>query len=162
MTDRFSRRKERLITHEQGLIEQKEQAKRLGQKLPEDSVKIPKIGEWALSPIVAEPLSDQVKPPNTARETKSPRRVASIDPVYHIRPPKQIVEDPTQTAQTARTRYPAGATSTDLNVIMRSRVRSPKSPLPPLRAKSHEILNPFLPLEILTIRHLLSTMSKNY
>ena len=47
--DRFSRGKARLIQHEQIIIKERNVVKRLGQPLPEESIKIPKIGEWNLS-----------------------------------------------------------------------------------------------------------------
>ena len=47
--DRFARGKARLMQHEQIIIKERTVVKRMGQTLPEDSIKIPKIGEWNLS-----------------------------------------------------------------------------------------------------------------
>ena len=49
MTDRFYRAKTRLASHEQSVQKKLDQDKRLGKVLPDDKVKIPKIGEWTLS-----------------------------------------------------------------------------------------------------------------
>ena len=49
MTDRFGRAKTRLENHERGVQRKRDLDKRLGRVRPEETVKIPKIGEWNLT-----------------------------------------------------------------------------------------------------------------
>ena len=46
---RFSRGKDRLILAEQAIQKKKSISRKLGKTLPEETIKIPKIGEWSLS-----------------------------------------------------------------------------------------------------------------
>ncbi|KAI5538409.1 dynein light chain binding [Trichomonas vaginalis G3] len=46
---RLGRATSRLLTNEQNILKEKELAKKLGKIPPEESVKIPQIGEWSLS-----------------------------------------------------------------------------------------------------------------
>ena len=49
MGERFERAKLLLKKHEQFVQADRQQQKRLGKTLPDERIKIPKIGEWALS-----------------------------------------------------------------------------------------------------------------
>ena len=50
MTDRFEKAKNQLLNTEEKIQSRRLQSKRLGKLLPEEKIKIPKIGEWNLSP----------------------------------------------------------------------------------------------------------------
>ncbi|OHT04040.1 Dynein heavy chain family protein [Tritrichomonas foetus] len=49
MTDRFTRARTRLENHERSIQKKRNMDIRLGKILPEDTIKVPKIGEWTLS-----------------------------------------------------------------------------------------------------------------
>ncbi|KAK8888098.1 hypothetical protein M9Y10_039159 [Tritrichomonas musculus] len=50
MTDRFDKAKTQLLHTEDKIQSRRLQSRRLGKRLPEETIKIPKIGEWTLAP----------------------------------------------------------------------------------------------------------------
>jgi len=149
MTDRFSRARSRLLTHEQGLVTKKSQAKRLGQKLPEEIVKIPKIGEWSLSnqsgaELIEENSVESKPPSNSGSKNEKENKISAP---YHIKAPKAISDAP-PAASGSKIHHQSGSMTTDLNVIMKSKIRAPARPLPPLKDSAPNEEDSFLPLEV--------------
>ena len=162
MTDRFEKAKNQLLNTEEKIQSRRLQSKRLGKLLPEEKIKIPKIGEWNLSPGIPTvsiqsphrnnrggkktvkpfpedvPLNkEQKQRAQTAMQTK--RKVYPPPPpnpqeeaIYHVKAPRMITENKVVT-QLSRHAYPPGTVTTDLNQIIRSKYRHPSEPLPPLK-----------------------------
>ena len=177
MTDRFTKGKTRLLAHEQVIQKERTMCKRLGKTLPDETVNIPKIGEWDLSRPVS-PYDDenpkrgarnvktakgtvvaplQLSPKRSGRGTAlgytfdpypSARPKTSTEAPYHLRPPKPIVETTGRT--TSRLNYPKGTVTTDLDAIEKSRYRQVPKALPPIATRSLDETpeQNFLPLEI--------------
>jgi len=176
MSDRFNKGKSRLLTHEQVIQKERTMMKRLGKNLPEETVKIPKIGEWELGdPISADNdgeittrrgISNTSRPLKPIISVNSPRKPVSrqgtldiavpqplsrpktaLDAPYHLKPPKSIVE--TNSRPTSRVQYPPGTITTDINSIIASKHRNVPKPLPVVETRnvSDENEPTFLPLE---------------
>ena len=143
MTDRFSRARTRLLTHEQALVTKKSQAKRLGQKLPEEIVKIPKIGEWSLN----SGTNNETNIENINNIPKKTEKDNKLLAPYHIRPPKAISDGNNHPVLQKNLNTHPGMT-TDLNIIMKSKIKSPLRPLPPMKETLTSNEDSFLPLEL--------------
>ena len=154
MSERISRGKTRLVTHESIVTTMRKKARLLGKVLPEDTIKIPKIGEWSLSR-TNESQVDPTPPPNDKRGNKSPRnfrgdsrKEISIEAPFKIRAPRAILDSHIH-GDIQKVSFPAGTTSTDIDTITKSKVKQPNRPLPPLRSKIEtNEKDSFLPLEI--------------
>ncbi|EAY20056.1 Dynein heavy chain family protein [Trichomonas vaginalis G3] len=150
MTDRVYRARTRLLDHEKTLSEKKEQGRKSGIEYPEDRVKIPKIGEWALAPISIDETIEKVEQKSPTKNEKSPfvKPKKGIKAPYKVRPPKPVMEEPETTKKTQVHDFKPGETSTDLNEIIKAKQRVQSRPLPPLKTGETPITETFLPLEI--------------
>ena len=175
MTDRFGRARSHLLNKEQRAESRRAQSRKLGKRLPEETIRIPKIGEWALAPgtptideAIATPKSRakfikpfpenvQLTAEQKARREKALREGKHVtlppDPnpyekaPYHVKAPRMI-SDTQVVTEMSRCQYPQGTVTTDLNSIIRSRYRAPSSPLPPLQGRGGGDGPPLLPLEV--------------
>ncbi|OHT14597.1 Dynein heavy chain family protein [Tritrichomonas foetus] len=166
--DRFARGKARLIQHEQIIIKERNIVKRLGQTLPEETIEIPKIGEWNLADeaatAVPSPKRPSVLSPTKKQKAIFPRSM----PMTRVQNRSSLV------SQNKKTRYetnenpgpsvpppfmlhpprilapgidpldrlnvnPPGTVSTDLETIIHSKYRSPKKALPPLKTREYSL-----------------------
>ncbi|KAK8861158.1 hypothetical protein M9Y10_012853 [Tritrichomonas musculus] len=175
MTDRFGRAKSRLLQNEQTKQSERKLKKRLGTVLPDETVKIPKIGEWNLS----EQKKHEIAPPQRP-STTTPRRARGFPqevplsatqksrqehpvqdllppsstqtprspakPLFKLRPPRPITEAPR--TGSPRKVYPNGTLTTDLNSIISSKHRQAARPLPPIPRDEKKEETIFLPLEV--------------
>jgi len=160
---RFSRGKSRLVQREQKIHDEKVVLKRLGKTIPEEVVKIPKIGEWSLNPnqpIVSISEKKNIAlneknsvPFNEAKKTFDSYQIRNASqsfpekniPIYKFSP--HDFSHPHKNAPEQRKDYPEGTTTTNIPDILRSKYRVPNKPLPPL-VDFNSIENPkFLPLE---------------
>ena len=161
---RFGRAASRLIQSEQNLYKEKALSKKLGKTLPEESVKIPIIGEWDLEPIkddsqkFAQTTQSPKKAKNLLTKPKKsdpfivppvfPARTRSVlqAPVMvHPPKPKAIIG---QSAQDDKIVFPPGTITTDLNDILKSRYRQQVKPIPPLKKETGMSDPQFLPLDL--------------
>ena len=129
MTDRFDKARSRLLSHEKTQQSARLQKKRLGTILPDETVQIPKIGEWKLSeepnfevtppmrpstttprrvrgfpadiPLSATQMSRKEKPVNEIIQPPPPIQTAT-KPIFKLRPPKPITETSTSRAPSPR------------------------------------------------------------
>ena len=175
MTDRFGRARSHLLNKEKRAESRRAQSRKLGKRLPEETIRIPKIGEWALAPgtptideAIATPKSRakfikpfpenvQLTAEQKARREKALREGKHVtlppDPnpyekaPYHVKAPRMI-SDTQVVTEMSRCQYPQGTVTTDLNSIIRSRYRAPSSPLPPLQGRGGGDGPPLLPLEV--------------
>ena len=159
--DRFSRGKARLIQHEQIIFKERNVVKRLGQTLPEETVEIPKIGEWNLAE--GAPLTEKHSPKNQRRlltakkqpsfprtmpasrlcnrslvKTEHKRSRDLVSPKPGVYPPPFLLKPPRIISSNIDpldrlTVNPPGTVSTNLETIIHSKHRSPQLPLPPLQ-----------------------------
>ncbi|EAY14826.1 Dynein heavy chain family protein [Trichomonas vaginalis G3] len=175
MTDRFNKAKNRLVSHEQVVQKERTLKKQLITQLPDETVVVPKIGEWVLSRPVSPDTQDIPKlklqkkatQKNTSRAPIAPspkktgrgtalgynfnpnptaRPKTALEAPYHLKPPKSIIENSGRT--TSRLNYPPGTVTTDLDAIEHSRFRQAPKALPPIQDRTVEEQEPtFLPLE---------------
>ena len=143
--------------------------------MPEDTIKVPKIGEWSLSESNNVALlneEDQVKklpkrvvpfprsiPLNTAQRkrlimTKDTFNAPIDDPQarprtsapYILKPPRIITLIPENIEP--KVTFPDGTVTTNLDDILKSKYREMKRALPPLKGRGKDEKVPFMPLEI--------------
>ncbi|OHT05113.1 Dynein heavy chain family protein [Tritrichomonas foetus] len=174
MTDRFDRAKSRLLSHEQAKQSKRILKKRLGTVPADETVKIPKIGEWNLS----ETPNHEIAPPHRP-STATPRRARGFPqdiplsatqrtrqenpvcdllppststpksptkPVFKLRPPRPITESPR--APSPRKNFPSGTLTTDLDSIIKSKHRQAAKPIPPIPRETTKEDPVFMPLEV--------------
>lgn len=153
---RFSRGKDRLILAEQAIQKKKSISRKLGKTLPEETIKIPKIGEWSLSDkeIHDTPELKHIRSktrnasPTGNRKENGLLSSMSKSPPQIIHPPR--VNPANMISSDGHTNFPQGTVSTNVIDILKSRYRVLKRPIPPLKPKNDdEIPEPqFLPLEM--------------
>ncbi|OHT16390.1 Dynein heavy chain family protein [Tritrichomonas foetus] len=153
---RFSRGKERLILAEQAIQKKRSISRKLGRTLPEETIKIPKIGEWSLADKDSCDLQDSRSKfkVNTRYSTATggrldkSRPLSAMAPPCLISPPRVNLSDMVSTE--GNTTFPQGTVTTDLTDILKSKYRTLKRPIPPLRPKEEETNQEpqFLPLEM--------------
>jgi len=149
---RFGKATNRLLQNEQTLQKEKSLYKRLGKVLPEETVKIPKIGEWELtvSDNPNQTNAQNSKQRNTnnkenANNASMARSKSGMSAPFSVKPPK--VSQSSHGYGESRVQYPNGTATTDISDILKSKFRAPSKPLPPL--KSDFLDDPqFLPLEV--------------
>lgn len=149
---RLGRATSRLLTNEQNILKEKELAKKLGKIPPEESVKIPQIGEWSLSlSKTATTSTKQLPSPpiKSPKQSKSKTGEQFIGPVYQprIHVPKSR-NAAGQINPIERVSFPAGTTTTDLNDILKSRTINPIKPIPPLNQEENLQEPQFVPSDI--------------
>ena len=156
---RFSKGKDRLILSEQAIQKQRTISRKLGRTLPDETIKVPKIGEWA--------LSDKDGPaPLISTNSKPKGRYSSVGnyqyahhskfnnkkppPLYLLARQKPPSKDQQQNDNDGNNDTPQSTVTTDLNDILKSKYRSMKKPIPPLRKKEEEdnVEPQYLPLEM--------------
>ncbi|OHS98393.1 Dynein heavy chain family protein [Tritrichomonas foetus] len=169
---RFSRGKSRLIERESVIRDKKAINKRIGRINPEDTVKIPIIGEWDVGEQVPTNPYEQrsvttlknVRPfpksvPLTDNQIQRILEKPVTEPIEepHVNP-KQIIDAPMKVklpqvlkapaVYEPRICFPEGTATTDLSSILRAKHRAPARPLPPLHERDNELgESEFLPLE---------------
>ena len=171
---RFGRAASRLIESEKNLYKEKAISKKLGKTLPEDTIKIPVIGEWDLDPVnngskekneqptnttfTFQPKSKTITIPNFTTLRKSNEKLI-VPPVLAART-KSVLQAPMavhppkpraiigQFAQDDKIVFPAGTITTDLNDILKSKYKSPMKPIPPLMTENDLTDPQFLPLDL--------------
>ena len=154
--NRFTRGKDRLILSEQAMQQKKAISRKLGKVLPEETVKIPKIGEWMLTE----------KETNSTNEKKQNKKstlrfaatygnridksnvIKTNHPAPIIQPPRVNQSD--SISAEGHANHSQGSVSTNVNDILKSKFRSLQKPIPPLRPKDEELNQEpqFLPLEM--------------
>ena len=174
MTYRFDKAKTQLLSNEKMIENERLSRKKCGKPLPEEFIKVPKIGEWSLSQ--SKPAQDSTadkksnssisanknyKPfPNTiplTQEQKDRLQHAPIDNSIHktsatrkapykLKAPRMV--DILVPNNQGKVNYPPGTTSTDLNSIIKSKYRAQNRPLPPLSENESKLDHNILPLEV--------------
>ena len=159
MTDRFSKAKSRLLSHEQVLQREKNISRRLGRVLPEETVKVPRIGEWKLSDLPSPELARDARPrtagarrvkgfpdipltPTQKKRMEKPeqelippepksvrRNPPQANPIYKIKAPKPISDSPRNPSP--RVAFPSGTVTTDLDSIIKAKYRQAPKEIPP-------------------------------
>ena len=171
---RFVRGKSRLIQREQVIHDKKAINKRIGRVSPEDTIKIPIIGEWDIG-------DSSQNEPNEQRESTTlkgirpfpktiPLTENQIQRILDTSPEETVVENPappiqkhfvnapikvqlprvlkSQQIHEPKLHFPEGTATTDLSTILRSTKRAPAKPLPPLQVHDSELgQSEYLPLE---------------
>ncbi|EAY21612.1 Dynein heavy chain family protein [Trichomonas vaginalis G3] len=164
MDERFVKRKNQLLQFEQNVMKEKSLVKKLGQKLPEDSIRTPKIGEWSLShsdsletmsvksaevPFPRSNSKTSIVEPNVTKKKnpnpKTSRSKTSLAPPFIPHQPR--LTDSLQ-GEVANTVFPPGTVTTNLNDILKSKYKQPIKPLPPLQEELSQEEPQFLPLEM--------------
>ena len=177
MTDRFSKAKSRLLSHEQVLQREKNISRRLGRVLPEETVKVPRIGEWKLSDLPSPELARDARPrtagarrvkgfpdipltPTQKKRMEKPeqelippepksvrRNPPKANPIYKIKAPKPISDSPRNPSP--RVAFPSGTVTTDLDSIIKAKYRQAPKEIPP---EKERLLSKddsrFMPLEV--------------
>ena len=175
MDQRVDKKRRQLLKSEQSKLRERALFKRLGRVMPEDTIKVPKIGEWSLSESNNVALlneEDQVKklpkrvvpfprsiPLNTAQRkrlimTKDTFNAPIDDPQarprtsapYILKPPRIITLIPENIEP--KVTFPDGTVTTNLDDILKSKYREMKRALPPLKGRGKDEKVPFMPLEI--------------
>ena len=177
MSDRFNKAKSRLLAHEQVIQKERTLSKRLGKILPDETVIVPKIGEWELTKPAATFEEDYARltaraqrtiksGANTARPKtilKTARAQAdfsrgdlvsarknktSFAAPYHLRPPKSIVK--TRGRSPSKIDFPQGTVTTDLDSIIKAKYRHTSRILPPMPSSEYDAEKEltFMPLEL--------------
>ena len=165
MENRFGKAKQRLFQKEEAIKENRDLAHRLGQVLPDETIPIPRIGEWSLNQhLVKTPLTDKINEEKPRRDVKPfPRGIPlntsqrqrieinqdSINSLkarpknaaapYKIKAPKTL-----SALKEEKIQYPSGTMTTDISDILKSKYRKP---LPPLVNSLSPNDPKFLPLE---------------
>ena len=167
MDDRAAKRKAQLLEYEQRSVKERSLCKLLGQKLPEEAIKPPKIGEWSLSqydPIETLSVKSAEINAGVQRNTNNAQRVTqmpkSLSTSYQkprsksrvvapfIAKPPRVVDAPY--GEVPHQVFPMGTVTTNLEDILKSKYKEPMKPLPPLPAETEKSgYEPqFLPLEL--------------
>ncbi|OHT17559.1 Dynein heavy chain family protein [Tritrichomonas foetus] len=138
MKGRLERGRDRLLLKEESIAKEKDLSKRLGKVLPEETIKIPKIGEWALN---ADPLPDnktddqtssnqpqqhsQIFPDQSLQQSHPPPNHQQSRPLINVRPfPRNV---PLNTSQKQRI---AKIPQSNINPVQKPKSKSTLAPLP--------------------------------
>jgi hypothetical protein len=177
MDARLVRGRTRLLAKEQAIADERDVSKRLGNVLPEETVRIPRIGEWALSekdhpdapvremdPEIARRLRPFPRsiPLNTAQRARA-SKLSENPPIPTIMKPRPKSNAPLPVhapkgvpceitrapipPPESRIEFPAGTATTNLTDILRSKCMIPQRPAPVNPATEAEDPK-FLPLEV--------------
>ncbi|KAK8866475.1 hypothetical protein M9Y10_009438 [Tritrichomonas musculus] len=170
---RFVRGKSRLIQREQVIHDKKAINKRIGRISPEDTIKIPIIGEWDVGDTSTSEYNEQrasttmksIRPfpksiPLTENQIQriletqeeaiveippSPAQKHAVNAPIKVQLPRVLKS---QQVHEPKLHFPEGTATTDLSTILRSKKRIPAKPLPPLPERDSELgESEFLPLE---------------
>ncbi|KAK8896419.1 hypothetical protein M9Y10_014318 [Tritrichomonas musculus] len=160
--DRFLKGKSRLIQRESDVYQKKRFSRKVGITMPEDSVTIPKIGQWSLgssnltAPTMKPPqrpktsISNQIEKtentPEINEQISNTQSISTTIPASKIskRPitaKKNITKISIPKAPTNKTNineklvdFPQGTVTTDIDDILRSKYRRPSTVVPPINS----------------------------
>ena len=168
---RLTRGKSRLVERESFIKEEKAINKRIGRVNPEDTIKIPVIGEWNIGAGKEQEKAEKSKNSPSKKIKPFPKNVplndiqisnllenpSNLQSEEPIKKPKKIVDPPMKIKlphmlkapkhYERKVAFPEGTATTDLSAILRSKNHSLKKPLPPLHSDSELGESEFLPLE---------------
>ena len=157
--DRFLKGKSRLIQRESDVYQKKRLSRKVGITIPEDTVTIPKIGQWSLgSSNLTAPTMKPIQRPKTSisDQTEKDEKVIESNEINSttqiistITPSSKISKRPTTSkkltkisipkAATNKTNFteklvdfPQGTVTTDIDDILRSKYRRPSTVVPPI------------------------------
>ena len=158
--DRFLKGKSRLIQRESDVYQKKKLSRKVGITIPEDTVTIPKIGQWSLgssnltAPTMKPPqrpktsITDRIEKEDNAEDTNeinsTMQNISTIKPVSRIsnRPTtskKKLTKISIPKAPNNKSNlneklvdFPQGTVTTDIDDILRSKYRRPSTVVPPI------------------------------